>query len=387
MKIFEVVFNIITILAFILVGTPIKYNCVEFNITIIVVGTIYLIYKYCIRKQNIIIKKIDIIVLLLCLLPIIPYFFNDYSNLEDTLISIVRSISLYSVYILTKDIKITKEKNIINCIFVGSVILLILGIDEMTSKVLLEYMYKINIPYVVNYENRMFSTLGYANSFAIIMAINLFLAIERTKKEKYSGLFFLFLIGLLLSYSRMATFFFIVFYTIYIILKKQERIYYTYISIANIVIAVIYIKLFEFFIIQEQYWIIWVFTFIFTILSIYVAKIIKKYLNKLESIESKTYIKIFSTLIILFIILYFVGIRLYKPLEIFKDGQSNEEIRYNFYNIEPNKLYSLSFDIYASSISDITDNYSIEIIEENKNYDTMKVHNINFNNFKRKKRD
>ena len=57
MKIFEVVFNIITILAFILVGTPIKYNCVEFNITIIVVGTIYLIYKYCIRKQNIIIKK------------------------------------------------------------------------------------------------------------------------------------------------------------------------------------------------------------------------------------------------------------------------------------------------------------------------------------------
>ena len=56
MKIFNIIFKIIIaiilLLSFVLVGTPIQYNCLEFNIAIIAIGVIYGIYKLVFRKRE-----------------------------------------------------------------------------------------------------------------------------------------------------------------------------------------------------------------------------------------------------------------------------------------------------------------------------------------------
>ena len=224
MKIFKIIASIIILLTFILIGSPIKYNCLALNIGIIIIGSIYIFYKILKEKQNIINRKIDIIVLIFCLSPIIPLIFNTYSSLEETLISFIKYISIFNLYITIKDIVIKEENWITNILILGAMILVILGIDEMTSKTLIQYAEAIGLPYVINYEKRMFSILGYANSFAIIMAVTLLIAISKCKttKETFSGFIFLFLSGVLLSYSRSVLLLFILIFLIYIFLAKDK---------------------------------------------------------------------------------------------------------------------------------------------------------------------
>lgn len=381
MKIFEIILLIITLITFILVGTPIKYNCTWLNIITILVGIVYIVYKKVIRKEKLFSNKIDIVIMLFCLTPIIPYVFKTYSNANDTLISILKSISLFNIYIISKDIiKINKEY-IIDTLIIGSVILVVLGIDEMTSRYLFRYTEYLGIPYVVNYESRMFSTLGYANSFAIIMGVSLFLTIEKTKKPICSGVFFLLLIGLLMSYSRMAITFFMIIYIIYLGFIKKDKVRYIYISLINLLLVIIYMKIFEILNKQEEFLILYVITILFFVLSMLLSNLIEGFIKKLERIQGRTYIKILIFIIMICTILFLVGTRLYKPLNIFEDGQNNEEIRYNFYNIEPNMKYKFIFDIEAKSINEIVENFKIEIVEENKNYDTVGIHEISFSNF------
>lgn len=52
MKILKITLSIIILLSFILVGTPIKYNCIELNILIVLIGTIYIFYKSFIKKRK-----------------------------------------------------------------------------------------------------------------------------------------------------------------------------------------------------------------------------------------------------------------------------------------------------------------------------------------------
>ena len=54
MKIFKIIASIIILLTFILIGSPIKYNCLALNIGIIIIGSIYIFYKILKEKQNII---------------------------------------------------------------------------------------------------------------------------------------------------------------------------------------------------------------------------------------------------------------------------------------------------------------------------------------------
>ena len=384
MKIFKIIASIIILLAFILIGSPIKYNCLALNVGIIIIGSIYILYKILKEKQNVINRKIDIIVLIFCLSPIIPLIFNTYSSLEETLISFIKYISIFNLYIILKDIVIKEENWITNILILGATILVILGIDEMSSKILMQYAETIGLPYVINYENRMFSTLGYANSFAIIMAITLLIAISKCKttKEIFSGFIFLFLSGLLLSYSRSVLLLFILVFFIYIFLVKDKtKIYKLYVVIINLVLSFIYMKIFEIALSNKQYIFIWIVTIILFILSVIIAKLITKNYEKLNKIKRNTYIKLGVLSVILIGMIYFIGIHLDVPLNIFFDGEENSEVRYNIYNINPNEHYIFTFDINAKSKLNNIENYSIKIIEENKYYDTVQTHEITFNNY------
>ena len=348
------------------------------------IGTIYILYKLFIKNEKILSKKIDIIILIFFLSPIIPLAFRTYSSLEETLISIIKYISLFNLYILLKDTLIKKENWSINLIIAGGTILALFGIDEMTSRIVVNYIDILNLPNVINYENRMFSILGYANSFAIIMAISLLLAISKCRKSKevYSGLSFLFLSALLLSYSRSVLVIFLIILMIYfLILKKCRKIYLICIFSINLIFSLVYVKIFEMQIQNEHYIFIWMITIIIFLLSIFIAKLITKKYKVICMVKTKVYIGVFIFIIVLTGIIYFMGKKYDVPLQIFTYGEENNEVRYNVYNIIPNQHYTFTFDIDAKSMLNNIENYSIKIIEENKYYDTVNTYEIKFNNY------
>ncbi len=329
MKVLKILGLIIIVCSFILVGTPIKYNCLELNIIITLIGTMVMLYKIAIKKEKLINKKIDIVVLVFCISPLIPLIFKSYSNLEDTIILLIKNISIYSIYYIVKQIIIKNEENkkiFINTIIASGVILAIIGIEELTCGIIYENLKIIGIPHVMNIEHRMFSSLGYANSFAIIMAIDILLCLNRFKEHKiiYGILIIIFGTCLILTYSRGVLIMFTILYLLYLFLIKRNTIKLKYIIMLMIII-------------------------------------------------------------LLFIIFYIIGINLDVPLEIFKNGESNNQIRRNILNVGKNKEYTFVFDIQAKSSFINTKNYTITIREENKYYDKIEEHKIEIGNEKGKK--
>lgn len=387
MKILKVFLSIIIILSFILVGTPIEYNCFELNLSILLIGTVFGIYKIFIKKEKVIDKKIDWIVLIFYLAPIIPMMFGTCNSLEETLIALVRNISLFNIYAMAKGLILIDKKQgdlIINILIAGGVLLVLLGIDERLTKIMFQYVRYLGIPPVANIESRMFSTLGYANSFAIIMAIEIMLCFNKLKHNKvlYSGLIYLFLLGMLLSYSRSVIAMFIIIFIIYIASVKRKRIYLIYNFLQNIIITLASMKIFEFFREKNQYILAWISIIFFAILSILIANMIRKKYKRICKIKLKTYIKIAVFSIILIISIFFIGKQMDIPIHVFENGRINRQVKYKLYNIEE-KEYIFKFDIDAMVIEDTAYKpYTILINEENKYYDTIESHSITFGQFK-----
>ena len=137
MKIFKLLLVLIIIITAILIGTPIKYNCLYLNIAIIFIGMIFITYKHFAKKEKIFTNKIDIIAFLLCLCPMIPILFDTYISFDDTITYFLKYISCFVGYLLTKHFVQKEDKNInwiINTIILCSTILCIIGIDNMTTQ-------------------------------------------------------------------------------------------------------------------------------------------------------------------------------------------------------------------------------------------------------------
>lgn len=389
-SILKIVITIILLISVVLIGTPIKYNCLGLNLAIILIGTVLIIHKLFIKKEKILVNKIDIAVLVLYTSTIIPLIFNTYYSLEETLISLVRNISLFNIYLIAKQFINKKEENanfLTNVIIASGIILVILGIDEITAKILYSHVDIINIPIIINIEHRMYSTFGYANTFAIVMAVEVFLCFSKINTKKYwiSGLIYAYLLGLWLSYSRSVLAMFLAIFLIFILCNKNNRIYNIYILIENLILVCLYAKIFETFLNKEQYILIWISAFGAVAISIAIAKLISNKYEKVTNIKGKTYI-ILTVLAFLFVIIIFIiGVHLEKPLTIFKEGQDNRTVRRDIRNVEANKEYCFIFDIEAESKLLKAENYVIEIVEENKYYDTIENHAISFNNYTGKK--
>ena len=142
MKISNLFFSIIIFVTFILVGNPIDYNCFELNLAVIIVGMIFGVKKIFIKKEKLIDSQIDLLVLMFYLSPIISIMFDTCSSLEETLIAVVKNISLFNIFCMAKDI-IKKDKKqgefIIDILIAGGILLVLLGIDERLSKTIFQY--------------------------------------------------------------------------------------------------------------------------------------------------------------------------------------------------------------------------------------------------------
>ena len=205
-KIIEYVFLIVLLISFVLVGTPLKENMIGYSLCIVGIGVGYTIYKI-IKNEKIINGALDIVVMLLYLSPLVPIVFDTYSNLEETITAVIKNMSQFVIYLIARDRFLkdsTANNKILNVLLIGLGILVFFGFDEMMGRTLFRYMKHIGIPNVVNYEERMFSTLCYANSFAILMAMGIFIALSKVKDNKcaFSGVIYIFSTALMLTYSR-----------------------------------------------------------------------------------------------------------------------------------------------------------------------------------------
>ena len=189
---------ITTLIASIIVGTPLKENT---KILSIIILAIFLIYTFINKKIIKQINKLDICIIILCLCPFIPIIFKTAVSLEDAVNVGIRYLSLLLIYITTKNLILENKKYknyIIITIIVTGVISAIIGIDNMTYKTFFNQLYNIGVPFVINIENRMFGNFGYANTFAISLLLPLILSFDKyVNQEKenigYIGINFIFI--------------------------------------------------------------------------------------------------------------------------------------------------------------------------------------------------
>ena len=354
-KITLIISIIILSIATILVGSPLENNVEIIKCLLVFVAMLYIIIKLK-KKTPIITNILDLFVILLMFSCFIPLIFGTYSSRQDTIINILTYISLMAMYFLTKE-SANNEKSlkVIQYVFlILGVILLIVGIDDLTTNIFTRFLNNLGVPQYRNGEERLISSLGYANSIGIIMAFMYLISINQYTLEKnkylksiFGGTSFLFLLGLLLSESKGSIIVLGVIYLIYLFKTKDvsKKTKVLVITVISVVFSAIYYLIFTK--IQENNLLVWInlgLTYIFAAillaLSTKTNKIIEKSLKKLDF---KKVILIFMILVLVLVIIFTILLQFKSSLVLFKE--ENKEVRQTIRNIEGSSIYNFTFDI------------------------------------------
>ena len=394
-KITLIISIVILSIATILVGSPLENNVEIVKCLLVFVAMLYIIIKLK-KKTPIITNILDLFVILLMFSCFIPLIFGTYASRQDTIINILTYISLIAMYFLTKELANNeKSLNAIQYVFlILGVILLIVGIDDLTTNIFTRFLNNLGVPQYRNGEERLISSLGYANSIGIIMAFMYLISINQYTLEKnkylksiFGGTSFLFLLGLLLSESKGSIIVLGVIYLIYLFKTKDvsKKTKVLVIAVISAVFSAIYYLIFTK--IQENNLLVWislVLTYIFAAillaLSTKTNKIIEKSLKKLDF---KKVILIFMILVLLLVIIFTILLQFKSSLLLFKE--ENKEVRQTIRNIEGSSIYNFTFDINSKGNKKTKDIYKITIDEENKFDQVISSHEIKLGDYKGKK--
>lgn len=388
-KILLTVTVLVLISSTILVGLPIKNNIEIINCILAIAGLIYVIIKL-IKRTPIITNTLDVFVIVLMFSCIIPLIFNTYVSLEETVLNIFVYISMTSIYFIVKELMNSeqKEKNIrtiIITLIICGIILFIFGIDNLTTNIFENFLSNIGLLKFKNGEERLISSLGYANSLGILMAMNYLLSINIYVKEKNKSLkifigstSYIFLSGLLLTESKGSILTFGVIYIIYLILNKKakEKAQIFQITIISIITSFSYYLIFSKF--NNNEYIVWIniiLLYLITVLFLWlILKTTRKIQKIIKNIKTKEFIFVVSLIIIAFMIIFIIALQFTQPLILFKNNEEGETRRV-IRNINSNGIYDISFNISATTSSN--DNiYTINIDEENKYDQVIDTHKI-----------
>lgn len=187
-----VIFCLILIYCFLLVGSPLKNNTQIINVLFNIITIIIIIVNFK-NKKKVELTKIEIVILGLIILGFIPIIFRTQSSLSSTVDSILKYISVFNIFIIVKYIlKIDKKylNYIINAIIITSIVLLVFGIDMMnhnTFQNIYDFLDTISISN--SSDIRMDSLYEYPNTFAMFLGISLILSlgsiIKLIKSDEY----------------------------------------------------------------------------------------------------------------------------------------------------------------------------------------------------------
>ena len=394
-KIILVLVCITIFVSSVFIGSPVSNNANILTVLALFVFIFYyIIEKFIIKDFRLIKNKIDIGMFALFTATFIPLLFGTYKDLNSEITYIFKYLTAFCVYILIRDI-LERDKRyasyIINCIIFSSVFIALTGIDNMTTNWFSTISEILGNPITSNLENRMLGIIGYENAFGILMAINILLCIGEYLKsdnsnKKIKNLYFacsyIFISATLLSYSRITFLVFIFVMVMYIVLlnDKNKIIDCVKLLITNMILGILFALFYqkEINVLNTNY-VAWIFFIIIFIISYILSYIYNFVSNKLYNISIKTYIIVGIAVFIGLLLTVVVGLNLEKPLRLFETSNSSNNVKYVIQNIDGCKYYNFSFDLQSES--DRENIYSIEIIEENKYYDTICSHEIKFGSF------
>ena len=382
-KVEIILIYLLTIMSNILTGSPIKDNFAFLNILLLLLCFLYIIKN---RKQIKFNIKTDIFILILFVTTIFPIIFETYYNYTDTLINInnyfVLMITFFTLRDYTKNNPNTKF-HIFNALIFSGVLIFIFGIDELTTKYQIKILNYIGLKEIVNPEARMISIFGYSNTFALYMGICTFICIIQSLHVKenfktiYQGLAFIFISGIILSYSKAVVLILLLLVVLGFILLKDKKIRYEYFItfVSSSIFSAIYGKIFSSAISNKAYLILWGILLLLYLINFLIIEIFKRIYSNIEKYLSKKNIIIFFSIsVLVLVILILLGINCKEDLILFNTENSVKIVKYELYGIEPNKEYKLEFDIIAETFFENMNNYEIEIWEENKYNDIIESH-------------
>lgn len=382
-KIFTIILSVIIILSAILIGSPLKNNIAIINCIISILTIGYIIWNSKKNKEKIITNKIDIFVIIYAISSCIPLIFGTYISQEQTVLSILQSISILDVYFLMKRFN---NKHIENAILLSSIIILIFGIDNLTTNIFENALINLGILKIINTEKRLISNIGYANTTAIIMAVSLFISLGKilnsnSKKEKaiYSFANFCYIAGIILAVSKGTMISFVIFFFAYMFLlnNKQKRIEAFLNMCISTLMAAFYAMIFPKFKGLENYICTWIWLPICGIITGSLSILTEKISKRIEKINIKQILIMIIILIIVGSGIFVIGLNQKEPLTIYTTSKGQSDITRFVQNIQPNSIYKLKFEISAKT----EHGFEIHIEEENKYDQKVNEYIIKFGNY------
>lgn len=379
--------SIILILAVFFVGSPLRNNFILVNIVTYIMAIIYLFTN---SEKKIFSNKLDILIFVFCHSLIIPLIFGTEIKTGDTINNLLNNISVFWLYIVIKNLFVTEKqkKILLNTSLLCGIFLIILGIDALTTN----YIWNIGNKYfdfinTANADRRLISSLGYANSLAAILGFNLFISWGLYLKNKdtvYLACIFVFLTGILLTYSRAVILIILLLFIFAVIILKNKEIAVESIIIfgISILFGLIYQKIFYNLQAENNYITIWLLLIIFTCLVCLVRIILKNIIDKFLNMNIKKSIIICILIIMFFVILVTVGLQIKAPLILYDENTNNIKQNRRIFGISENTKYFLEFDIDAIAKENSNSTYKIQVSEKNKYNDTIMTHAIKFDSIK-----
>ena len=327
-KINKIILILLIMLSTLLIGTPLKGSntqimCIVFGIY----SLIYFIAKI-IKKEEIKIDKIDILIIILMSSTTIPLIFRTYVSLNENTHGIIKSLNIICIYIIAKNECKNNSQykgTIINTIIISIMLLCVIGIDEVNNN------YFANLKEYVNYnsikydETRICSLFSYPNTMAVVAGLGIFLCIGKTLECQNKKMKILYIIASLIMFISL-------------ILTYSRLVYIIFAIISIAFICILYIKY---------------------------KKIYKK--------------NTIITGIAIFLIIIYIAI----GLEIPKTLDVDTEYQKILYSIQPNMNYNFEFEIETNSR--IEKNCIIKITEKDKYFDDVQKTEIDVGNYSGKK--
>lgn len=394
-NIYVVIISIILLISTILIdGINQYYKYIQLIAYGIVIS--YFIVRI-IKKEPIKIIRnwLDIFIIILVISTTIPVITNEYISLYGSVQTILSYTYALGIYLLIREItgqNLIIKRIINNILIISALILFIIGMDGITFNFSSEILKFFHIGEYTNGEDRLISLFGYSNVFAVYIASLMFLNISESVKAKnkfikaiYNTITCIYIIGIILTYSKGIFLILPISLLAYIICIKDYKIEICINLFISCVIAILYIMVFEKLHNTELYSLIWILLGITTIMS-YIINLLAEEMKKyIENIKLKKVLLCITIVFMLAIIYVIIGINIYDVYVVFSPDKPSSYEAKILNNIKGNEQYLIEFDIKAEAPKKYNEMYTIKIIERNHKNQEVNNQSIKFGSYEGKK--
>ena len=386
--------TIFFLFCFLYIGSPIMDNAKILNVVILGISLLYLLIRKVFgKKVTLLGSKLDVAVFILCLSAGIPILMGKQASTTEAFLYLLKYMAVFASYLVGREI--AKEKPVyvrllIHAVFLAGILVYVCGIDDMTTQYTKDFFLNLGNVDIAYTEPRIMGAFGYPNAFAAYMAFCFMLSVgqyvaasKKIVKGIYAGLTFIFFSGVLLTYSKaMFLVLPVVFLLFLLSLRKKEKIVPTIgmMSLVGIT-SIVYAAIYSSFLNKKEYLLLWAISIFLPFFVAGITMVIQNTIDHIAKWKTRHLVEIIVALFLAIVTFLVVGMHLKKPLVLFQTQEASEELKQVLIDLEPNTDYEFVFDIEAVAKNGSDQAYQIELLQENKYYDTIEVTTDNFGTF------